>query len=93
MKEMYELSERELNNIFVLLRDIGYDTEKIGSILFDGFWKYCGSDQELKDAYKELYGTEFINDDDFNMYVRFCRGIILLESGEENKYLIYGPRK
>lgn len=93
MRDIRELKNYEIANIVKLLKESEFKTKDIVSGLFDGNWKYCGSDEELRDAYKELYGKEFISDEDFHVHVRFSRGIIFLDSGEKNEYLIKANRK
>ena len=93
MKNIDTLKDYEITNITQALKDAGLDTEDIVSVLLDGNWKYCDSDQELRGAYEEIYNKEFNSEDDFYNHIRFSKGIIFLDSNEGHEYLIKAKRK
>ena len=93
MKNISELKDYDVSCIAQSLKNSRHTPRSIASILLDENWKYCGSDEELREAYKEIYNKEFNSDDDFYKYIEYSRGIIFLRPDKRQEYLIKAKRK
>ena len=71
MKKISELDRDDRSAIVSALSNDGYDMKEIGYFMFNGEWKYCDNDEELKEAIKETFDEEFDNEEDFNDFLMY----------------------